>query len=764
MAFGDGMAGPGGIVTIGEILVEIMATEPGHGFREPIGLVGPYPSGAPAIFIDQVGKLGFPCGIVSCVGGDDFALVNVERLAADGVDVSAIETDADQATGSAFVRYRPDGDRDFVYNLRHSACGQTRLTEAALALLRRSSHLHVMGSSLASERIIAETKVAIGIIKGQGGTVSFDPNIRKEILDAPGMREALGHMLSVCDIYLPSGPELTMLTEAKTEGGAIAEILGLGVSAIVVKHGARGASYHDGREHRRQPAFTVTEIDPTGAGDCFGAAFITCRLQGRSVSECLRYAAASGALAVTRRGPMEGTATFAELDALIVSQRRGILPGAPRSPAPGAGILADLAPARTAGRPFGITSVCSAHPLVIEAALLQAREDGVPALIEATCNQVNQHGGYTGMTPAGFRDFVHGIARDVGFPADRIILGGDHLGPNPWKALPTEAAMAEAEAMVEAFVQAGFLKLHLDTSMGCAGEPAALPDQVTAERAARLAAAAERAAAKAGTRPYYIIGTEVPTPGGALEAAPETHVTAPEAPLATYGIHKHIFVSAGLARVLERVVALVVQPGVEHGNESVIRYDSTAASALTGSLQNLPGLVFEAHATDYQTPAALAALVRDGFPILKVGPALTFALREALYALDSIAAALVPELDPAAEPLPAVMERLMLLNPGPWRTHYHGSAAALRILRHYSYSDRIRYAWPEPEAVAAVDRLFARLDGVIIPPTLISQFLPRFYDRAATGALPAVARVLAVEAVRDVLRAYATACHSCTAT
>jgi sugar/nucleoside kinase (ribokinase family) len=169
MTFGDGTAtptggAPSGIVTIGEILVEIMALETGHGFREPIRLVG----------------------------GDDFALVNLERLAADGVDVSAIETDPTQATATAFVRYRPDGDRDFVYNIRHSACGQTRLTEQAAALLRRSTHLHVMGSSLASERIIAETKTAIGIIKGQGGTVSFDPNIRREMLGAPGIREALG--------------------------------------------------------------------------------------------------------------------------------------------------------------------------------------------------------------------------------------------------------------------------------------------------------------------------------------------------------------------------------------------------------------------------------------------------------------------------------------------------------------------------------------------------------------------------------------------
>lgn len=759
MVMADGTATPGGIVTIGEILVEIMATEPGHGFREPISLVGPFPSGATAIFIDQVGKLGFPCGIISCVGEDDFAAVNVERLAADGVDVSAIAVDPSYATGSAFVRYRPDGDRDFVYNIRHSASGQTQLTEAALTLLARSRHLHIMGSSLASPRIIAETKTAIAMIKAQGGTISFDPNIRKEMLNAPGMREALTHMLSVCDIFMPSGAELSLLTDSKTEGGAIAELLGLGISAIVVKNGAEGATYHDAHEHRRQPAFAVTEVDPTGAGDCFGATFITCRLQGRSVSECLRYAAASGALAVTRRGPMEGTASFAELDAFILSQRRGQVPGAP-APAPsGADILAELAPARASGRPFGITSVCSANPFVIEAALLQAKEDGSPALIEATCNQVNQHGGYTGMTPADFRDFVYRIAQGVGFPQARIILGGDHLGPNPWKTLPAEEALAEAEIMVEGFIRAGFLKIHLDCSMGCAGEPIALADETVAARAARLAAVAERIAAQVGTRPYYIIGTEVPTPGGALEAIPETEVTDPEAPLTTYAVHRQVFTEQGLGRMLNRVVALVVQPGVEHGNESVTRYSSAAAAELTGALAHLPGLIFEAHATDYQSADALSNLVRDGFPILKVGPSLTFALREALYGLDDIAAVIAPEIDPEVKSLAGVMEQLMLLRPEYWRAHYHGNPAQLRILRHYSYSDRIRYYWPEPEAVAAVDRLFRRLDGVTIPEPLISQYLPRFYDRVAAGTLPATARGLAVEAVRDVLRIYAAACR-----
>lgn len=759
MALAEGAAAPGGIVTIGEILAEIMATEVGVGFREPVSLVGPFPSGAPAIFIDQVGKLGFPCGIVSAVGRDDFAWVNVERLRRDGVDVSAIDIDPTYATGSAFVRYRPNGDRDFVYNIRHSACGQTRLTDAAHDLLRRSSHLHVMGSSLASPRIIEETKTAIGIIQGQGGTVSFDPNIRKEILDAPGMRAALHEMLRLCDIFMPSGSELTLLTESTNEGGAIAEILGLGVSAIVIKHGADGASYHDGRENRRVPAFVVTEVDPTGAGDCFGATFITCRLQGRSVSECLRYAAASGALAVTRRGPMEGTASFAELDAFILSQRRGQLPGAPPLAPSGADLLAEFAPARAAGRPFGITSVCSAHPLVIEAALLQALEDGTSALIEATCNQVNHQGGYTGMTPADFAGFVYAIAERVGFPKSRVILGGDHLGPNPWKALPAEEAMAEAELMVSAFLRAGFLKIHLDASMGCAGEPAALPDALVAERAARLAVVAERVAAEVGSRPYYIIGTEVPTPGGALEATPETHVTDPQAPLATYAVHRQRFTEQGLGRMLNRVVALVVQPGVEHGNETVMRYDSAAAADLAAALGHLPGLVFEAHATDYQSAEALAALVRDGFPILKVGPGLTFALREALYGLDEIAAILVPDIDPDADSLPAAMERVMMLNPVHWKSHYHGNAAQLRILRHYSYSDRIRYYWPEPEAVAAVTRLFERLEGVTIPQPLISQYLPRLYERVATGALPPEARRLAVEAVRDVLRIYAAACQ-----
>ena len=170
----------------------------------------------------------------------------------------------------------------------------------------------------------------------------------------------------------------------------------------------------------------------------------------------------------------------------------------------------------------GVVSVCSAHPLVIEAALLQALEDNGPVLIEATCNQVNQEGGYTGMDPAGFRRFVESVADRVGLARDRVLLGGDHLGPNPWRHLRAADAMARAGDMVEAYARAGFVKLHLDASMSCADEPWLLDDETVAGRAAALAARAEAVAPGAAV---YVIGTEVPTPGGATEGLrpPDAH-------------------------------------------------------------------------------------------------------------------------------------------------------------------------------------------------------------------------------------------------
>ncbi len=405
------------------------------------------------------------------------------------------------------------------------------------------------------------------------------------------------------------------------------------------------------------------------------------------------------------------------------------------------GILADL-------RGRGITSVCSAHPSVIEAAVLEARDRDGAALIEATCNQVNQEGGYTGLDPAGFRDLVFSIADRAGLARERIILGGDHLGPNPWRSLPSEEAMRRAEAMVAAYTSAGFAKIHLDTSMGCADEPAALSDEVTACRAARLAVVAEAS----GAAPAYVVGTEVPTPGGALERIAHLEVTRPDSARETYEVHRQAFAAVGASVAFDRVIALVVQPGVEFGHANVAAYRPERAAALSAVLGDLP-IVFEAHSTDYQSPDALTALVRDGFAILKVGPWLTFALREALYGLDAIATALDP--DWATQSLAGAMERAMLADPRHWQSHYHGAPDELRVLRHFSYSDRIRYYWPA--AGDAVSRLLRHLSRREIPETLISQYLPRLHARCTSGDISRQPPELVMESVRDVLRVYARA-------
>ena len=744
------------VVTIGEILVEIMAEQRGHGFREPVRLVGPFPSGAPAIFIDQVAKLGQACGIISCVGDDDFGRLNLRRLADDGVDVDAVEVVPEYATGSAFVRYRDDGGRDFAFNIKNSACGQVRLTDAASEMLAVCGHLHVSGPSLFSASIIEMTIKAAELVKSNGGTISFDPNIRKEVVGDPEVRAALAAMLACCDTFLPSGEELMLLTGASTPQAAVSEILDLGVSAIVVKNGVAGATYHDANGTMSAPGFLVEELDPTGAGDCFDATFVTCRLQGLSVQESLAYANASGARAVSIRGPMEGTSTFAELDAMkshagAEVKRLGALITR---------YAAGLGRSSLGLSPGGVTSVCSAHPMVVEAAMREAAADGTSVLIEATCNQVNHQGGYSGLTPAAFRDEVLRIADQVGFPYQDIVFGGDHLGPNPWRHLPSELALAEAEAMVAAYVDAGYVKIHLDTSMGCQGEPVHLAGPVTAERAARLARVAETVAGRTTPKVHYVIGTEVPVPGGAMEEIEDLEVTRPEAAFNTLEEHRRAFGAAGVEAAFERVVALVVQPGVEFDDRRVIVYEPDRARELSAALAGMPGLVFEAHSTDYQPQESLTRLVADGFAVLKVGPGLTFALREALYGLDQIATALCPSWHEHS--LMDEMEKEMLGRPGYWQPYYRGEPNDQRVLRHFSYSDRIRYYWASPAPQRAVTRLLDCLSETTIPEPLISQFLPSIYRRVADGTVPAAPRELVLEAVRDVLRVYAAACRPAT--
>jgi D-tagatose-1,6-bisphosphate aldolase subunit GatZ/KbaZ len=424
--------------------------------------------------------------------------------------------------------------------------------------------------------------------------------------------------------------------------------------------------------------------------------------------------------------------------------------------------LMDLVRRHKAGEAVGIHSVCSAHPLVIEAAVQTALERGLPLLVEATSNQVNQDGGYTGMTPAAFRDFVHGIADRAGLARARVLLGGDHLGPNAWQSQSAQEAMARADILIDQYVAAGFRKIHLDCSMSCAGDPVPLPDEVVAARAARLCAVAERAWALAGGEaPVYIVGTEVPVPGGAHEDLQDLAVTTPQAARATIEAHRSAFAAAGLEAAWPRAIGLVVQPGVEFDHHKVIDYRADRARALSRFIEDVPGMVFEAHSTDYQTAPNLAALVRDHFAILKVGPGLTYALRETLWALADIEHAMRGGDDGAG--FKATVLDVMRAEPEYWRKYYHDPARA-RFDQQYSLSDRIRYYWPHPAIQAAQARLLDSLERTPAPLTLLSQYLPLQYEAVRAGRLRNAPADLIKEGVAIVLRQYMDACTAGAAT
>ncbi len=391
--------------------------------------------------------------------------------------------------------------------------------------------------------------------------------------------------------------------------------------------------------------------------------------------------------------------------------------------------LAAIVRANRNGTAVGIPSYCTAHPDTLRAVFRSYAGGGEPILVEATCNQVNQFGGYTAMTPAGFRNFIEIIAAGEGVDPARIILGGDHLGPNPWKAEPAAAAMAKAKIMVRAYVEAGFGKLHLDASMACSDD-AELDAPTMAERAAELCAVAE---ASAGGRPLcYIIGTEVPIPGGETAARDALAVTRPEAAEQTFALHERSFMARGLGDAFRRVIGIVVQPGVDFGNAQILAFDPPQAAALSQGIARLPDAVFEAHSTDYQSAATLKALVAGHFAILKVGPELTFAFREAVVAM----AAMENHLSVArASGILAVIDAEMLADPKHWRK-YIIAGPREPAMRLFGLSDRVRYYWPKPAIAAALRLLFHNIDHGRPERGLLSQFAPEMLaDAAEPGSL-----------------------------
>ncbi len=381
--------------------------------------------------------------------------------------------------------------------------------------------------------------------------------------------------------------------------------------------------------------------------------------------------------------------------------------------------LHEILAAQKRGEAKGIPSICSAHPYVLKETLRLCGGLGVPALIEATCNQVNQYGGYTGMTPKDFVAYVKGIAGENSFPFASVILGGDHLGPNVWQNEPAESAMQKAEVLVAEYVKAGFVKIHLDCSMNLGDDPAgALDVEIIAQRAARLAGVAE---ASGDQNLHYVIGTEVPTPGGAHEHEEGVSVTKVADVARTINVTRDAFYQQGLHAPWEQVIAVVIQPGVEFGDDFVLGYQPDAAQGLRRFIEG-QSLIYEAHSTDYQTRDALTNLVRDHFGILKVGPGLTFAFREAVFALAKIE----DEICSAEEcsNIVQVLDDTMLKHPEHWKNYYQGTSEEQAFKRKCSMSDRIRYYWGYPEVQQALGKLARNLMEKKIPHSLVKEHIP----------------------------------------
>jgi len=417
------------------------------------------------------------------------------------------------------------------------------------------------------------------------------------------------------------------------------------------------------------------------------------------------------------------------------------------------------------GKSIGIYSVCSANKFVLEAAMRQAKVDNSSVLIEATCNQVNQYGGYTGMTPEQFIVYLKEIAKKVNLPFDRVILGGDHLGPNVWQSEDAEIAMKKACDLVYSYVKAGFTKIHLDASMRCGTDPgdenSPLDESIIAERTVRLCKTAESAYSQnqmGAQAPLYIIGTEVPIPGGSQEEMEGLHITTVESARRTIELTREKFLLNGLETAWKRVIGLVVQPGVEFGDSDVVDYSHEKAIKLSKLIEEYSNLIFEAHSTDYQMKESLRQMVKDHFAILKVGPSLTFAFREAVFALERMEIEwLSNKKSIKMSGIQEVLDKTMKNKSDDWRKHYHGDEFYQSFARKYSYSDRLRYYWPDPAVTEALNRLLANVSNNPPPLSLLSQYLPTQYQAVRESLIQNEPRELIYHKICEVLKIYAYA-------
>lgn len=429
--------------------------------------------------------------------------------------------------------------------------------------------------------------------------------------------------------------------------------------------------------------------------------------------------------------------------------------------------LTKIVTIQKSGKAVGIYSACSANSFVIEAVLKKGLEDNSCVLIESTANQCDQFGGYTGMKPIDFKNYVYEIADKLGFDKNKIFLGGDHLGPLTWTSLNEKEAMANSEVLIDAYVSAGFTKIHVDTSMKVADDDpnVRLSDETIARRGVHLVKVAENAYKKLletnpdAVEPVYIVGSEVPIPGGSQAAVDEgVQVTKVEDFTATMNTFKDTFEKEGISDVWDRVLGIVVQPGVEEKDSGCTEYNRSKAVELAKAIRTIPDLVFEGHSTDYQTKIKLREMVEDGVAILKVGPGLTFAAREGLYALSFIEDEACKANGKTPSNFREVLDEEMLKNDKHWKKHYHGTDAEIALKRKYSFSDRSRYYYSTDAVKAAIDTLLDNLkDGC--PLNLLSQFMPIQYTKVREGVLKNDPKELVLDRIGNTIDEYLYATH-----
>ena len=413
------------------------------------------------------------------------------------------------------------------------------------------------------------------------------------------------------------------------------------------------------------------------------------------------------------------------------------------------------------GKNSGIASLCSANSFVLKAAINFAKENDTLLLIEATSNQVNQFGGYTGCTPSDFRNNLFRYSKDLGYPTENILLGGDHLGPNAWQSCNAKEAMKNSQDLISAYVSAGFYKIHLDASMKCADDGdknVPLSPSIIAERTAMLCRAAENAytiSGKPDSKPVYVIGTDVPIPGGMKIEREDIRITTADDVQETIDLTKAAFERYDLKNVWERVIAVVVQPGVEFGDTNVVEYQSSKVRELAQKIATYENIVYEAHSTDYQTKENLRKMVGDHFAILKVGPWLTYAFREAVFAMEFIEKEyLSRKKDVVLSYIMETIDQAMDDDPGYWEKYYSGSSEKMNFAKKYSYSDRIRYYWINSMIYTSLDHLIKNLSHYEIPLTLLSQFMPDEYQAIRDGRIKNSPEELIYHKISHVLNIY----------